>query len=208
MLRDCGSMVCAEGRYETPSAYDLQRLMWVRSGSNSHVDEVRPRIYIGDITGKAMCCVSPRPAMTNLYLLVRWAAKDKRKLQSLHITHVLNAADGKFNVCTGASFYRDTNITYHGVEAFDMPSFDLSPFFYSSAQFIKNALSSGGRVFVHCAMGLSRSATLVLAYLMIHENMTLVEAIKAVAENRNISPNSGFLEQLRKLDQRLNCLGK
>ncbi|KAG5855724.1 hypothetical protein ANANG_G00052160 [Anguilla anguilla] len=187
MLRDSSSRVCSEGRYETPSAYDLQRLMWVRSGSNSSLDEVRPGIYIGDM----------------------WAAKDKRKLQAHRITHVLNAADGKFNVCTGASFYRDTNISYHGVEAFDMPSFDLSPFFYSSAQFIKNALSTpGGKVFVHCAMGLSRSATLVLAYLMIHENMTLVEAIKAVAENRNISPNSGFLEQLRKLDQRLHCLGK
>lgn len=39
----------AEGRYKTPSAYDLQRLMWVRSGAGSHLDEVRPRIYIGDM---------------------------------------------------------------------------------------------------------------------------------------------------------------
>lgn len=64
------------------------------------------------------------------------------------------------------------------------------------------------RVFVHCAMGLSRSSTLVLAYLMIHEHMTLAEAITAVSEHRNICPNSGFLEQLRKLDQQLHCLGK
>lgn len=72
----------------------------------------------------------------------RYAAKDKRTLQAHHITHVLNAADGKFNVNTGPSFYRDTKITYHGVEAFDMPSFNLSPFFYPAANFIKNALSS------------------------------------------------------------------
>lgn len=72
----------------------------------------------------------------------RYAAKDKRILQAHHITHVLNAADGKFNVNTGPSFYRDTKITYHGVEAFDMPSFNLSPFFYPAANFIKNALSS------------------------------------------------------------------
>lgn len=71
----------------------------------------------------------------------RYAAKDKRTLQAHHITHVLNAADGKFNVNTGPSFYRDTQITYHGVEAFDMPSFNLSPFFYPAANFIKNALS-------------------------------------------------------------------
>ncbi|XP_051958890.1 dual specificity protein phosphatase 13-like isoform X2 [Xyrauchen texanus] len=137
---------------------------------------------------------------------MRYAAKDKHMLQSLNITHVLNAAHGKFNVNTGASFYRDTKITYHGVEAFDMPSFDMSPFFYSAAKFIKSVMSTpGGKVLVHCAMGLSRSSTLVLAYLMIHEEMTLVKAIKAVAEHRNICPNSGFMEQLRQLDKKLHC---
>lgn len=64
-----------------------------------------------------------------------------------------------------------------------------------------------GKVFVHCAMGLSRSSSLVLAYLMIHENMTLVDAIRAVSANRNISPNNGFLEQLRELDKKLHCQG-
>lgn len=64
-----------------------------------------------------------------------------------------------------------------------------------------------GKVFVHCAMGLSRSSTLVLAYLMIHVNMTLADAIKAVSANRNISPNAGFLEQLRELDKELHCQG-
>nr|XP_019938646.1 PREDICTED: dual specificity phosphatase DUPD1-like [Paralichthys olivaceus] len=176
----------AGGRYETPPASELQRLMWTKTGSCNHLDEVQPRIYIGDM----------------------YAAKDKRTLQAHHITHVLNAADGKFNVNTGPSFYRDTSITYHGVEAFDMPSFNLSPFFYSAANFIKNALSSPtGKVFVHCAMGLSRSSTLVLAYLVIHENMTLVDAIKAVSANRNISPNNGFLEQLRELDKQLHYQG-
>ncbi|XP_008312114.1 dual specificity phosphatase DUPD1-like [Cynoglossus semilaevis] len=187
MPRGLGCLASPEGagsRYETPPASELQRLMWTKRDSNNHLDEVQPRIYIGDM----------------------YAAKDKRTLQAHRITHVLNAADGKFNVNTGQSFYRDTNITYHGVEAFDMPSFDLSPFFYQAANFIKNALSSPtGRVFVHCAMGLSRSSTLVLAYLMIHNDMTLVDAIKAVSANRNISPNAGFLEQLRKLDKQLHC---
>ncbi|XP_059387433.1 dual specificity protein phosphatase 13-like [Carassius carassius] len=174
------------GRYQTPPASELQRLLWVKPGASGHLDEVRPGIYIGDM----------------------YAAKDKHLLQSLNITFVLNAAHGKFSVNTGASFYRDTKISYHGVEAFDMPSFDLSPFFYSAAKFIKTATSTpGGKVLVHCAMGLSRSSTLVLAYLMIHEGMTLVEAIKAVSQHRNICPNSGFMEQLRELDKTLHCHG-
>lgn len=79
----------------------------------------------------------------NSAFLFRYAAKDKSTLQAHHITHVLNAAHGKFSVNTGPSFYRDTQITYHGVEAFDMPSFNLSPFFYPAANFIKNALPTG-----------------------------------------------------------------
>lgn len=66
------------------------------------------------------------------------------------------------------------------------------------------SLALAGNVLVHCAMGLSRSSSLVLAYLMIDENLTLVDAIKAVAANRNICPNAGFLEQLRDLDKQLH----
>lgn len=59
------------------------------------------------------------------------------------------------------------------------------------------------KILVHCVMGRSRSATLVLAYLMIHRNMTLVDAIQQVAKNRCVLPNRGFLKQLRELDRQL-----
>lgn len=61
-------------------------------------------------------------------------------------------------------------------------------------------MSPPGKVLVHCAMGVSRSGALVLAYLMIYQCLSLVEAIIAVRLNRDIGPNSGFLEQLRQLD--------
>lgn len=62
---------------------------------------------------------------------------------------------------------------------------------------------SSGRVFVHCLMGVSRSATLVLAFLMICEDLTLMEAVKSVRQHRDICPNPGFLNQLRHLDMSL-----
>ncbi|NXA28927.1 DS13B phosphatase, partial [Ibidorhyncha struthersii] len=169
--------------YETPALSDLQRLFWFRGGSDNHVDQVWPNIYLGDA----------------------WAARSKTTLQSLNITHILNAADGPYSINTGAKYYKDLQIEYYGVEAFDDPSFDLSIFFYDAANFIGKALNtSGGKVFVHCAMGVSRSASLVLAFLMIHENMTLVDALKTVSAHRDICPNSGFLSQLRDLDIKLN----
>ncbi|NXE89449.1 DS13B phosphatase, partial [Menura novaehollandiae] len=180
--RDSSSLTSSTS-YETPALSDLQRLLWLREGSDNHVDQVWPNIYLGDA----------------------WAARSKTTLQSLNITHILNAADGPYSINTGAKYYADLQIEYYGVEAFDDPSFDLSVFFYDAANFIGKALnSSGGTVFVHCAMGVSRSATLVLAFLMIHENMTLVDALKTVSAHRNICPNSGFLSQLRNLDIKLN----
>ncbi|XP_053804823.1 dual specificity protein phosphatase 13 isoform X1 [Vidua chalybeata] len=180
--RDSSSLTSSTS-YETPALSDLQQLLWLRGGSDNHVDQVWPNIYLGDA----------------------WAARSKTTLQSLNITHILNAADGPYSINTGAKYYADLQIEYYGVEAFDDPSFDLSIFFYDAANFIGKALnSSGGKVFVHCAMGVSRSATLVLAFLMIHENMTLVDALKTVSAHRNICPNSGFLSQLRDLDMKLN----
>nr|XP_030131793.3 dual specificity protein phosphatase 13 isoform X1 [Taeniopygia guttata] len=180
--RDSSSLTRSTS-YETPALSDLQQLLWLRGSSDNHVDQVWPNIYLGDA----------------------WAARSKTTLQSLNITHILNAADGPYSINTGAKYYADLQIEYYGVEAFDDPSFDLSIFFYDAANFIGKALnSSGGKVFVHCAMGVSRSATLVLAFLMIHENMTLVDALKTVSAHRNICPNSGFLSQLRDLDMKLN----
>lgn len=56
---------------------------------------------------------------------------------------------------------------------------------------------------MHCHVGVSRSATLVLAYLMLKQHLTLVEAICAIKENRGIHPNRGFLRQLIRLEKQL-----
>lgn len=60
----------------------------------------------------------------------------------LGITHVLNAAEGKWNnVLTGAEYYNDMAIQYLGVEADDKPTFNISQYFCSTTQFIHEALS-------------------------------------------------------------------
>ncbi|XP_077202115.1 dual specificity protein phosphatase 13B-like [Paroedura picta] len=170
-------------RYQTPALSELRRMVWRKGGSDSHVDQVWPNLYLGDA----------------------WAARSKNVLQELGITHILNAADGPYNINTGARYYRHLPVEYCGVQAFDDTSFDISIFFQDAADFIHKALKTGeGKVFVHCAMGLSRSAALVVAYLMIHENLTVGEALKTVESHRGICPNTGFLNQLRALDVRLN----
>ncbi|XP_069467071.1 dual specificity protein phosphatase 13B isoform X2 [Ambystoma mexicanum] len=168
--------------YKPPPLADLQTMLWTHKTSTGHVNQVWPNLYLGD----------------------RCTALDKGLLRQLGITHILNAADGLFNVNTGARFYSEMGIDYYGIEADDDPEFNLSIYFNQAARFIRAGLNSPrGRVLVHCAMGISRSATLVLAFLMICEKLLLVDAIKAVSEHRDICPNTGFLQQLRVLDSKL-----
>ncbi|KAG6794622.1 dual specificity protein phosphatase 3 [Apis mellifera caucasica] len=146
-------------------------------------DEVYPRIYIGD-------------AVT---------AKNKKYLKMLGITHLLNAAEGKrFGfVNTNKNYYSDITIKYLGLPLIDLCSTDISKYFFTIADFIDEAISSGGKVFVHCMLGISRSATCVLAYLMIKKEMLATDAIRTVRKNRFIQPNNGFLNQLATLDNHL-----
>ncbi|KAM9323760.1 dual specificity protein phosphatase 13A-like [Gastrophryne carolinensis] len=165
-----------------PTVEELQTLLDSKHSSFSHhVDEVWPDLYLGDL------CI----------------AHSKYELWKLGITHVLNAAHRTMHSRGNPDFYNPT-ITYHGVPADDCPGFDMSKYFYSASEFIHKALNNpGDKVLVHCAVGISRSATLVLAYLMIHHQLTLIQAIQKVQENRWISPNSGFLRQLLRLDKEL-----
>lgn len=85
----------------------------------------------------------------------------------------------------------------------DQPSTDISRYFYIASKFIENGINSGGKVLVHCMVGMSRSATCVLAYLMIAKRMTAAEAVRTVRMHRDIRPNDGFLNQLAELDNKL-----
>ncbi|MEQ2268108.1 Dual specificity protein phosphatase 26, partial [Xenotaenia resolanae] len=126
---------------------------------------------------------------------------NRADLSKHRFTHVLNAAHSKRRGQPG--IYEEMNITYIGIEAHDSCNYDMSINFQAAADFIHRGLSTGGKVLVHCHVGVSRSATLVLAYLMLKQKLTLVEAICAVKDNRGVIPNRGFLRQLIKLDKQL-----
>lgn len=57
-------------------------------------------------------------------------------------------------------------------------------------------LLSPGKIFVHCNQGISRSATVVLAFLMMKRGMNFMNAVRAVRAKREVMPNDGFLRQL------------
>ncbi|XP_037541277.1 dual specificity protein phosphatase 13-like [Nematolebias whitei] len=145
------------------------------------VDEVWPNLYIGNVA----------------------VAQNRKALHKLGITHVLNAAHSKQGSIGNQSFYGNTSV-YFGIPAEDSDHFDLSQHFKSAADFIHTGLKSkDGKVLVHCIMGVSRSATLVLAYLMTRKHLSLRDALRHVVQKRAIFPNRNFLSLLLKLDEQL-----
>lgn len=85
----------------------------------------------------------------------------------------------------------------------DHEKFDLSIYFDDSVEFIDKALEKTN-ILVHCMAGVSRSVTLVLAFLIKKKGMTYDEAYSMVKQKRRIiHPNDGFIRQLR--DYEFQC---
>ena len=81
----------------------------------------------------------------------------------------------------------------------------MSDHFNDAFGFIEEALTSGGKVLVHCFAGKSRSATICIAYLLKTSGMEYHAAFELVREARPIiNPNPGFCIQLVKYYKHLH----
>jgi len=90
------------------------------------------------------------------------------------------------------------------VKALDSPDFDLSACFEECFEFIDDHRRKGHNVLVHCVAGVSRSATIVIAYLMQSQDIDLWQAQEDVRRIRSvIRPNQGFMNQLKKYEKEI-----
>eukprot|EP00760_Papus_ankaliazontas_P025360 PhM_4_TR2667/c0_g1_i1/m.71706 len=87
----------------------------------------------------------------------------------------------------------------------DLETADVRVHISTVVNTIERTRRSGRRVVVHCFAGVSRSATCVIAYLMLSEGISLESAVAQVKEARPcICPNEGFKRQLRELEADIN----
>jgi len=118
-------------------------------------------------------------------------------LEHLNIYHVVNASDEKYDDILFAQKKKpDKQFTILHCTLHDHPKANIMQYFERTNRFIARCIANKEAVLVHCGEGVSRSTTIILAYLL-HEKWTLKNAILHVRSKRSvINPNNGFMRQL------------
>jgi len=139
----------------------------------------------------------------SLYLGARPTRERVRELKEAGITHVVSCLtdDDRSQMDFLREEFQHLFLgIYDGMDQ-DIEG-TLSLFFDFAAAAM--ASDSNAKLFVHCEVGVSRSATMATALLMKTEGMSFFDALRRVRSKRiQVLPNIGFASQLQRLEHEL-----
>lgn len=125
-------------------------------------------------------------------------ANSKDNIIAEGITHIVNATSSLKNV------FEDTFKYLKLDDLLDSPENDIKKYFPITGKFIKNAIDGNGAVLVHCHAGVSRSSTIIIAYLIEYEKMSFEKALEhCKLQREKINPNPGFQKQLKEYEEEI-----
>nr|XP_060644370.1 dual specificity protein phosphatase 22-A-like [Anolis sagrei ordinatus] len=123
-------------------------------------------------------------------------SEDRENLVKHGITHILSVHNNAKPVLE--------DMTYLCISASDSSNQNLIQHFKESIRFIHECRLHGGGCLIHCLAGVSRSTTLLVAYLMTVTDFGWEECLAATKAVRSyVSPNFGFQEQLQEYESTL-----
>ncbi|TBU34142.1 protein-tyrosine phosphatase-like protein [Dichomitus squalens] len=136
---------------------------------------------------------TPTEILPRLWLSGLYTAVDEEQLLAIGVTHVVSVIEQRPKYPPTLKKLK----TLH-IPVYDIETTDLLQHLDVTTAFIKSALDDKhNTVLVHCAMGISRSATVLAAYLIATTRMQPHEAIEFLQSKREIvCPNLSFRRQL------------
>uniref|UniRef100_A0A6Q2YF47 protein-serine/threonine phosphatase n=1 Tax=Esox lucius TaxID=8010 RepID=A0A6Q2YF47_ESOLU len=133
---------------------------------------------------------SPTEIFDHVYLGSEWNASNLEELQNSGVQYILNVTREIDNFFPGL-------FEYHNIRVYDEEATDLLAYWNDTYKFISRAKKAGAKCLVHCKMGVSRSASTVIAYAMKEYGWDLGRAFDYVKERRAVTkPNPSFMRQL------------
>ncbi|KAL8180028.1 UNVERIFIED_CONTAM: Protein phosphatase Slingshot 1, partial [Gekko kuhli] len=132
----------------------------------------------------------PSLIFDHLYLGSEWNASNLEELRGSGVDYILNVTREIDNFFPGL-------FAYHNIRVYDEETTDLLAHWNEAYHFINKAKKNHSKCLVHCKMGVSRSASTVIAYAMKEFGWSLEKAYNYVKQKRSIArPNAGFMRQL------------
>ena len=126
-------------------------------------------------------------------------ARDAEVFQNVGITHVINCAADY-----SEDYHKDKGVVYKSYHLKDHVNEDIACCFYDAIKFMTDCRNQGGKLYVHCVQGISRSATICIAYLILTDGVTFDEGYRRVKARRACAnPNLKFIQQLIWFERRL-----
>lgn len=126
----------------------------------------------------------------HVYLGSEWNASNLEELQETGVGYILNVTREIDNFFPGT-------FSYHNIRVYDEEATDLLAHWNETYNFIVKAKKNRSKCLVHCKMGVSRSASTVIAYAMKEYGWSLEKAYNFVKQKRSITrPNPAFMRQL------------
>ncbi|KAJ7536714.1 hypothetical protein O6H91_12G078900 [Diphasiastrum complanatum] len=136
----------------------------------------------------------------HIYIGSDAVARNRETLLANKITHVLNCVGFVCPECFPDDF------KYKTLWLQDSPCEDITSILYDVFDYFEEVRELGGRVFVHCCQGVSRSTSLVIAYLMWRKGRSFEDAFQDVKAARGVTnPNMGFACQLLQCQKRVHA---
>ena len=131
-----------------------------------------------------------------MYLGTFESACNPSELRKLGINYILNCAYD----CKNTQLPK--GVTELHLKVRDEPNFEIFEYFEKANIFINKVRAKGGILLIHCKLGISRSPSFVLAFLMKYYNFSLQNALKFVRKIRpQVNPNEGFMNHLDKYEK-------
>jgi len=145
---------------------------------NTHIKEIIPQLFLG----------------------AQWNASCEKELKYFNIEAIVNCAIEINSLQLRKSV--DSN-WYKHLQWDDQLNQDLYSDLEPAIKWIKQGMDQGKKILIHCAQGISRSVSLIIAYLIKYNQWTYEKSLKSIKRYQPMAkPNESFRRQLLKFEKK------